>query len=576
MTDDEQARLAEIEREILSRRPEHAIDPTLDRISALVTLLGDPHRAYPVIHITGTNGKTSTARMTERLLRERGLRTGLFTSPHLTSIRERICVDGEPVSPEQFSSAYEEIQPYLELVDARQPARLSFFEVLTGMAFAIFADAPVDVAVIEVGLGGTWDSTNVADGAVAVITPISIDHTSYLGDTVEEIAAEKAGIIKPGAIAIIAQQRPAAEEVLLRRVAEVGATVAREGLEFGVLSRELAVGGQQLVLRGLLGDYDGLFLPLFGAHQAGNLACAVAAVEAFARADAAGEPASSDADLNGHDRAGGELARGVPGSRGQVEPRGEAAARGKARARDEAGARPELPGPGEVEDPERGAAGLAGAELQEAGQRGGDTGGAAVDRIGLDRLQAVHLGGPQASPLDITLVRDAVIAMTSPGRLEVVRRSPVVIVDAAHNPAGMAASVAALEEAFSFSELITILAVSEDKDVPGILDQLEPVAAFLIATTNSSGRAMDPDDLADEAESVFGADRVRLAERLDDAIAIGVGLADDADARGGGGPDGQSGAVVLITGSVITAGEGRQLLTRRRAARGESGRGELP
>jgi folylpolyglutamate synthase/dihydropteroate synthase len=562
--DDEQARLAEIEREILSRRPEHAIDPTLDRISALVTLLGDPHRAYPVIHITGTNGKTSTARMTERLLRERGLRTGLFTSPHLSSIRERICVDGEPVSPGQFISAYEEIQPYLELVDARQPVRLSFFEVLTGMAFAIFADAPVDVAVIEVGLGGTWDSTNVADGAVAVITPISIDHTRYLGDTVEEIAAEKAGIIKPGAIAIIAQQRPAAAEVLLRRVAEVGATVAREGLEFGVLSRELAVGGQQLVLRGLLGDYDGLFLPLFGAHQAGNLACAVAAVEAFARADAAGEPASSSAEQNGHDRAGGELARGVPGTRGAVE------------ARDEAAARPELPGPGEMEEPERGAAGLAGAELQEAGQRGGEVGGAAVDRIGLDRLQAAHLGGPQASPLDITLVRDAVIAMTSPGRLEVVRRSPVVIVDAAHNPAGMAASVAALEEAFSFSELITILAVSEDKDVPGILDQLEPVAAFLVATTNSSGRAMDPDDLADEAESVFGADRVRLAERLDDAIAIGVGLADDADARGGGGPDGTSGAVVLITGSVITAGEGRQLLTRRRAARGESGRGELP
>jgi dihydrofolate synthase/folylpolyglutamate synthase len=292
MTDEEQARLAEIEREILSRRPEHAIDPTLDRIAALVTLLGDPHRAYPVIHITGTNGKTSTARMTERLLRERGLRTGLFTSPHLSSIRERICVDGEPVSSEQFTGAYEEIQPYLELVDAQQPARLSFFEVLTGMAFAIFADAPVDVAVIEVGLGGTWDSTNVADGAVAVVTPISIDHTRYLGDTVEEIAAEKAGIIKPGAIAIIAQQRPAAAEVLLRRAAEVGATVAREGLEFGVLSRELAVGGQQIVLRGLLGDYDGLFLPLFGAHQAGNLACAVAAVEAFARADAAGEPSS--------------------------------------------------------------------------------------------------------------------------------------------------------------------------------------------------------------------------------------------------------------------------------------------
>jgi len=294
-TPDELARLREVEREILARRPEHAIDPTLDRISALVTLLGDPHRAYPVIHITGTNGKTSTARMTERLLRERGLRTGLFTSPHLSSIRERIRVDGEPVSAQTFIEAYEEIQFYLDMVDAQQPARLSFFEVLTGMAFAIFADAPVDVAIIEVGMGGTWDSTNVADGAVAVITPISLDHTRYLGDTVEQIAADKAGIIKPGAIAVIAQQPPAAAEVLLRRAADVGATVAREGLEFGVLSRELAVGGQQIVLRGLLGDYDGLFLPLFGAHQAGNLATAVAAVEAFARADPVGAPASADA-----------------------------------------------------------------------------------------------------------------------------------------------------------------------------------------------------------------------------------------------------------------------------------------
>ena len=288
MTDYE-ARLREVEREIIARRPEHSIEPSLDRIKALTSLLGDPQRAYPVIHITGTNGKTSTARMTETLLRARGLRTGLFTSPHLTSIRERICVDGEPLSAERFVDAYEEVLPYLALVDESQPASLSFFEVLTAMAFAVFADAPVDVAVIEVGVGGTWDCTNVADGAVAVITPISIDHVRYLGNTVTAIATDKAGIIKPEAVAVLAQQPVEAAEVLLRRVAEVGATVAREGIEFGVTSRQLAVGGQLLSVRGLLGYYEDLFLPLFGAYQAGNAACALAAVEAFAGASATGE-----------------------------------------------------------------------------------------------------------------------------------------------------------------------------------------------------------------------------------------------------------------------------------------------
>ena len=276
------ARMAEVEREIISRRPEHSVDLALDRMAELVGLLGDPQRACPVIHITGTNGKTSTARMTDALLRSRGLRTGRFTSPHLVSISERIVVDGAPVPAERFVEAYEEIKPYVDLVDERHPAAMSFFEVLTGMAFAIFADTPVDVVVLEVGVGGRLDCTNVADGVVAVVTPISLDHTRLLGDTMEEIAAEKAGIIKPGATAVLAQQPLAAAEVLLRHSVEVGATVAREGVEFGVLSREQAVGGQQLTLRGLRGTYEDVFLPLFGSHQAGNAACALAAVEAFA------------------------------------------------------------------------------------------------------------------------------------------------------------------------------------------------------------------------------------------------------------------------------------------------------
>src|SRR5258708_5486657 len=148
--------------------------------------------------------------MPEPLRRARGLRTGLFPSPHLTWVGERICVDGQPLSPARFVEVYREIEPYLRLVDAQQPVKLSFFEVLTGMAFAAFADAPVDVAVVEVGMGGTWDSTNVADGAVAVVTPISIDHAQYLGNTVAAIAADKAGIIKPGAVAGIGQQPLAA------------------------------------------------------------------------------------------------------------------------------------------------------------------------------------------------------------------------------------------------------------------------------------------------------------------------------------------------------------------------------
>jgi dihydrofolate synthase/folylpolyglutamate synthase len=472
---DPEARLRQAEREILARRPEHSIQPSLDRIAALTALLGDPQRAYPVIHVTGTNGKTSTARMTETLLRARGLRTGLFTSPHLSSIRERISVDGEPLSAERFADAYDEVLPYLALVDESQPAALSFFEVLTAMAFAVFADAPVDVAVIEVGVGGTWDCTNVADGTVAVVTPISLDHERYLGNTVTAIAGEKAGIIKPGAVAVLAQQPVDAAEVLLRRVAEVGATVAREGLEFGVTRRELAVGGQLLGIRGLLGDYDDLFLPLFGAHQAGNAACALAAVEAFAGAAPTAGPDAGDAG----------------GSSGVAPP-----------------------------------------------------------------------GQAQPAALDVELVRSAFAMMSSPGRLEVVRRSPVVIVDAAHNPAGMAATVAALSETFKFTELVAILAVSEDKDVPGILDELEPVASELVVTGNSSPRSADPDKLAEMAAAVFGPDRVRAVPRLDDAIEIGVTLADEADAReavGGGLP---GSAVVLVAGSVVTAGDARLLLTR--------------
>ncbi len=495
-------RLREVEREILARRPEHAIEPTLDRIADLMSMLGDPQRSYPVIHLTGTNGKTSTARMAESLLRARGLRTGLFTSPHLSSIRERIAVDGQPVPAERFVDAYDELELYLGLVDDRHPVPLSFFEVLTSMAFAIFADVPVDVAIVEVGLGGTWDATNVADGTVAVVTPVALDHTAYLGGTVEEIAADKAGIIKPGAVAILAQQALPAAEALLRRAAAVGASVAREGIDFGVLSRDLAVGGQRLDLRGLRGEYDDIVLPLFGAYQASNAACALAAVEAFAS--------------------------GAP-----------------------------LPGQG---------TGLE--ETADSGPEGPDEeGSSAADRLA--GTEAVGAAQDLSAPLNAQLVRAGFATVTSPGRMEVVRRSPVVILDAAHNPAGMAASMEALTESFTFASVVGVLAVSGDKDVPGILDQLEPVLSELVVTRNSSDRSMDPEKLAELAESVFGPERVHPAERLDDALEIAVGLADDAS-----GPEGLTRSAVLVTGSVITAGDARLLLAGGGQAGASEGAGE--
>ncbi|MEV4895039.1 folylpolyglutamate synthase/dihydrofolate synthase family protein [Nonomuraea sp. NPDC055795] len=429
-----------VERAILERGVEWKFEPTLDRIAALLDLLGSPQRAYPVVHIAGTNGKTSTARMVEALLRERNLRVGRFTSPHLVSMRERICVDGVPLSEERFAEVYEEIAPYVELNDTTG-RRIQFFELLTAMAFAAFADTPVDVAVVETGMGGTWDATNVVDGQVNIITPISLDHTERLGPDVASIAGEKAGIIKAGSTTVLAQQELEAAEVLMRRAADVGAVVAREGLEFGVLNREIAMGGQLLTLRGLKGVYEDVYLPLYGAHQAGNAVTSLAAVEALTAGD---------------------------------------------------------------------------------------------------------------DPLGIELVRQAFAQVTSPGRLEVVRRDPTVVIDAAHNPGGMQATLDGLHEAFDFAKVIGVVAVMRDKDVATILDLLEPVLEEIIVTRNSSPRSMAPEELGALAEGYFGADRVHVVDRLDEAIDRGIGIAD---------AEGEfSGTGVLITGSVITAGDARYLL----------------
>jgi dihydrofolate synthase/folylpolyglutamate synthase len=278
---DDQARIDAIEKALLARWPETRIAPTLDRISALVDILGSPQLSYPTIHVGGTNGKTTTSRMIDSLLFEMGLRTGRFTSPHLESYLERISINGQPIDAKELIFSFNDISPYLDLMDSKFENPISFFEAMTALAFAAFAEHPIDVGVIEVGMGGQWDATNVVDADVSVITPIGLDHMEYLGSTITEIAATKAGIIKEHGFIVLAQQTPEAAVELLRRAAEVGADVAREGLEYSIDSRAIAVGGQLISITGLRGHYDDIFLPLHGKHQASNAAAALIAVEAF-------------------------------------------------------------------------------------------------------------------------------------------------------------------------------------------------------------------------------------------------------------------------------------------------------
>ncbi|GAA1491662.1 bifunctional folylpolyglutamate synthase/dihydrofolate synthase [Curtobacterium herbarum] len=274
-----------VEAALYARVGEQAPERRLTATRRAVELLGDPHLAYPVIHITGTNGKTSTARMTESIVRAHGLRTGLMTSPHLVSIRERIVIDGEPIEPSRFVENWDDITPILEITDAELTAKgelpLTFFEALTVLALACFAEAPVDVAVIEVGMGGEWDSTNVVQSQVQVFTPIAIDHAKQLGNTVAEIARTKSGIVKPSSSVVSSAQTPEALAELERAAELTESTLAVEGTAFGVTSDTPAVGGQLVSVQGIAGTYDDLFVPLFGAHQAHNAAVAIAAVESF-------------------------------------------------------------------------------------------------------------------------------------------------------------------------------------------------------------------------------------------------------------------------------------------------------
>jgi len=451
--------LAEVEEELNERWPETKIEPSLDRIEMLMDLLGHPERSFDVIHIAGTNGKSSTARMVDSLLRAFHRRVGLVTSPHLQRVTERIGIDGQPIHPRDYVRIWHEIKPFVEMVDAQSDVPMSKFEVLVGLSYAAFADAPVDVAVVEVGLGGRWDATNVVNADVSVITPVGLDHTDYLGDTLAEIAGEKAGIIKPREdaddpltpnenIVVVAEQDPEAMRVILQQAVDVEAGVARSGSEFAALESRIAVGGQQVNIQGLGGLYEDIFLPLHGEHQAKNAAVALAAVEAFFGASA------------GH-------------------------------------------------------------------------------------------------PLDVATVRNGFAQAISPGRLERVRTSPTTFIDAAHNPHGAKALGAALDRDFDFARLIGVLSIFADKDATGILTALEPYLTEVVITQNSSPRALDAYDLAETARDIFGEERVHVADNLPGAYAQAVELAEDAEV--------QSGSGIIITGSVVTAGDARAMFGKEPA-----------
>ena len=434
------AQVRRIYESIVERAPEHDIDPTLDRVKTALDILGDPQNAYPSVHVTGTNGKTSTARMIDAVLTAFGMKVGRFTSPHLIDVRERISLEGHPISREGFIAAWQDVEPYIRMVDERSQEeggpRLSFFEVFTVMAFAAFADYPVDAAVVEVGMGGTWDSTNVISAGVSVITPIGVDHARWLGSTVEQIAREKAGVIKPGQIVVVARQSEEAMAVLEERARQVDAVLRVEGRDFEVVDRQMGVGGQLVTVRTPAAVYEDVFVPLLGEHQAHNAAVALAAVEAF-------------------------------------------------------------------------------------------------------------MGG---RALDGRIVESGMMAASSPGRLQVVRRSPTIIVDAAHNPAGAGTLRNALEESFGFSRVVGVYSAMGDKDVEGVLSEVEPFMDHIVVTRMDGGRAADTDALARVAADVFGPDRVDAVEGLADAVDRAAALAE-----AGAGPSDRSG--VLVFGSVHLAGD---------------------
>lgn len=443
----EEEKFIQIMKVLDAKWPESKIEPSLDRIKALVDILGAPQDTFRSIHIAGTNGKTSTSRMIDSLLQAFELRTGRFTSPHLESPLERISLNGTPITPTFFNYTYNDIASYIDLIDQRSDSKgipLSYFEVMTAIAFAAFADAPIDVAVLEAGMGGEWDATNVVSSDVAVMMPIGLDHQEYLGETIAEIAETKAGIFESGKPVVMAHQEMEAAQVLIRKAAEMEAILIREGLDFGIEKRSLAVGGQLLTIQGIGGTYEDIFLPLHGRHQGSNAAVALITLEAF-------------------------------------------------------------------------------------------------------------LGGG-SNALDSDVIREGFANVSSPGRLEIMRRNPTVMIDAAHNAHGAIALSQALAEEFTFDRVIAVVAILGDKDVVKFLNELSKVADEIIVTRNSSPRAMPIEDLKRIAVDIFEEGAVSAAPSIAAAIQEAVEKASQPNVSIG----------VLVTGSVVTAGAARALLKREK------------
>lgn len=437
------ANLDVIEKALNRRWPENKIEPSLDRILALTDALGSPQFSYPTIHLAGTNGKTTTSRMIDQLLAELGYRVGRYTSPHLESFTERISIKGEPISVENMIATYNDIALYLDLIDSRQTHPISYFEALTAMAFVAFAEYPVDIGVIEAGMGGQWDATNVLTSEVSVMTPIGFDHMEYLGNTLEEIATTKAGIFKPESNVVLSAQTPEVAKVLLAKAAKVSANVFREGVEFSVKNRSLAVGGQVISLHGMFADIDEIYLPLYGIHQANNAAVALAAVEAFT----------------------------------QVK-------------------------------------------------------------------------------LDEDLIRSGFSKVKSPGRCEIVYTDPLVIIDAAHNPHGVAAIAQTINSEFDLELVIAVVAVLADKDADGILAGLVNSVDYLVITQSNSPRALSADQLSKVASRYFKSDQIEVISDLTAALTFAIEKATLANQINEGV------AAVLVTGSVATAGAARGIIRK--------------
>jgi dihydrofolate synthase/folylpolyglutamate synthase len=411
----------------------HGMKPGLERIATLLEMMGHPEDGYPIVHVAGTNGKTSTSRICTKILAAHGLNAGTFTSPHLERIEERIGVNGRSATPPEFAQAVTDVAAFADIFETRREDRLTYFELTAAMAFAWFAEIAVDTAVVEVGLGGRLDATNVARGEVAVVTGIDFDHMETLGNTLEAIATEKFGIVKPGAILVTGELPPEAEQVGLRVAAELGVQHLRYGSDYRLEGASLGVGGWHCDVAGSRADYHEIFIPLHGRHQTRNLAVAVAAAEA----------------LIGH-------------------------------------------------------------------------------------------------ALDESAVRDGVRTVTSPGRLEPVASTPLVLLDGAHNPEGFRALAATLTEEFPQTRWVLVLAAMEDKDLQAMLPALSGQVSTAVAVDLGSPRSLSTGRLAGEISRVLGV-VTEEAEDVADALDRARRLAGDD-------------AGVLVTGSLYLVGAIRSLV----------------